>query len=40
MSNLFQIKKEFKLEIETWPYIPQETREYEVINEYDPNPSE
>jgi hypothetical protein len=40
MKTLFEMKQEFKIETEKWPFIPQETRKYEVIEEYAPNPPE
>jgi hypothetical protein len=40
MNNLFQLKTEFKMEVDRWPYIPSETRKYEVLTEYETNPND
>lgn len=40
MKNLFDLKLEFKIETDNWPYVPSETRKYEVIDAYAPNPVE
>ena len=40
MKSLFDMKQEFKIETDNWPFVPSETRKYEVIDNYEPNPGE
>jgi len=40
MKQLFELKLDFKIQTDVWPFVPQETRKYEVIEEYAPNPGD
>jgi hypothetical protein len=40
METLFTMKLDAKVATDRWPFVPQEFRRYEVIEEYVPNPGE